>query len=69
VGHADSIQVEVTQILRFWQSDTIAPQALMIRQAPEGGNLTFLRLYSSRTTAFRPTLHITYIPRFSFGNP
>jgi hypothetical protein len=69
VGQADSIQIEVTQILRFWQSDTIAPQALMIRQAPEGANLTSLRLYSSRTAAFRPTLHITYIPRFSFGSP
>ena len=69
VGQADSIQVEVTEILRFWQSDTIAPQSLMIRQAPEGANLTFLRLYSTRTAAFRPTLHITYIPRFSFGNP
>jgi hypothetical protein len=41
----------------------------MLRQMPEGGNLSYLRVFSSRTTAFRPALHITYVPRYSFGNP
>ena len=69
IGSTDTLATEVTEMVRAWQADTTAPQALMIRQLPEAGTLNFLRLYSTRATAFRPALHITYVPRFSFGNP
>jgi hypothetical protein len=69
IGHADTIATDITLIVRAWQGDTLLPQALMLSQAPEGGNVVTLRLYSSRSTAFRPALHITYVPRYSFGNP
>lgn len=69
VGRADTIATDITLIVRGWAADTVAPQALMLRGTPEGGNLVPLRLFSSRTTAFRPSLHITYVPRFSFGSP
>lgn len=69
VGQTDTIAADITQIVRGWAGDTIAPQTLMLRGMPEGGDLVPLRFYSSRTTAFRPALHITYVPRFSFGNP
>ncbi|HWZ27421.1 MAG TPA: hypothetical protein VNX15_02600 [Gemmatimonadales bacterium] len=65
----DTIATDVTLIVRAWQGDTLGPQALMVRQLPEGANLISLRLYSSRSTAFRPALHITYVPRYSFGSP
>ncbi|HZH42438.1 MAG TPA: hypothetical protein VFD85_15595 [Gemmatimonadales bacterium] len=69
VGRADTIATDITRIVRGWAADTAAPQALMLRGTPEGGNLVPLRLFSSRTPAFRPSLHITYVPRFSFGSP
>lgn len=69
VGNADTIATDITAIVRAWQSDTAAPEALMLRQIPEGGNLVPLRLYSTRSPAFRPALHLTYVPRYAFGNP
>lgn len=69
VGRTDTIATDITQIIRGWATDTVAPQALMLRGTPEGANLVPLRLFSSRTPAFRPSLHITYVPRFSFGSP
>lgn len=69
VGRTDTIATDVTLIVRGWAADTVAPQALMLRGTPEGGNLVPLRLFSSRTTAFRPSLHITYVPRYTFGSP
>jgi hypothetical protein len=41
----------------------------MEAQSREGGSFASLRLYSSRVAAFRPVLHITYIPRYAFGTP
>ena len=69
MGRADTIATDITQIVRAWQSDSTAPQALMLSQAPEGGNLITLRLYSSRSPAFRPAVRVTFVPRYSFGNP
>ena len=68
MGQTDTIATDITQIVRGWAVDTVAPQTLMVRQLPEGGNLVYLRVYSSRS-AFRPALHLTYVPRYSFGNP
>ena len=69
IGSTDTVATEVTALVRAWQVDTLAPQAVMIRQLPEAGTLSFLRLYSTRSPAFRPALHITYVPRYSFGSP
>lgn len=69
MGAPDTIATDLTLIVRSWQGDTLSPQALMVRQFPEGGNLVSVHLYSSRTTAFRPALHVTYVPRYSFGSP
>ena len=69
IGHADTIATDITEMVRFWQADTLVPQSVMIRQAPEGGNLVSVRLYSTRSPAYRPALHVTYVPRFAFGNP
>lgn len=69
MGKADTIATDITEIVRGWAADTIAPQTLLVSQVPDGGNLVYLRLYSTRSPAFRPALHITYVPRYSFGNP
>lgn len=70
-GTTDTVNVEVTQMLRFWQADTIVPHTLVLMEAQsrEGGSFATLRLYSTRVPGFRPALHITYIPRYAFGTP
>jgi hypothetical protein len=42
---------------------------LMLGQAPEGASYTQIRFYSTRSPAFRPTLHITFVRRYAFGAP
>jgi hypothetical protein len=69
MGSTDTIFTDLTRIVRVWQADTGAPEALMVQEIPEGANLIAVRLYSSRSTAFRPALHLTYVPRYTFGNP
>jgi hypothetical protein len=70
-GVTDTVNVEITQMIRFWQADTAAPHTLVLMEAQsrEGGSFASLRLFSSRVAAFRPVLHITYIPRYAFGTP
>jgi hypothetical protein len=80
-GLADTVRIEVTSLLRFWQFDTTAATAVYLRllaldradstrlDGSEGSTLTALRLYSSRTPAFRPALLLTFVRRFKFGEP
>ncbi len=78
VGQTDTVRIEVTNILRLWQSDSIVPHTILLRQATdvasispllEGATLSEIRFYSSRAPAYRPALHLTYIPRYRFGAP
>ncbi|HXH62614.1 MAG TPA: hypothetical protein VNG95_00455, partial [Gemmatimonadales bacterium] len=70
-GVTDTVNVEITQMVRFWQADTVVPHTLVLMEAQsrEGGSFATLRLYSTRVPGFRPALHITYIPRYAFGTP
>jgi len=80
-GLADTVQIEVTSLLRFWQLDTTSVTAVYLRllaldrvdstqlNGSEGTTFTALRLYSSRTPAFRPALRLTFVRRFKFGEP
>ena len=78
----DTIRLEVTSLLRFWQADTTAATAAFITlgalerrdstritEAGEAGSFTTIRFFSSRTAAFRPGLRLTYVPRVKFGTP
>src|SRR3989442_115424 len=79
VGKLDTVSVEVTNFLRAWQSDTTIPHTLLFRQVievpkagsrlQEGATFSEIRFYSSRAPAYRPGLHLTYIPRYRFGTP
>jgi hypothetical protein len=78
-GPLDTLQIEVTNLMRLWQVDTTAVtaaflQVLALDRASSlalggsaGATFTRLRLYSSRTPAFRPALRLTYTPRYPFG--
>jgi len=80
-GLADTVRIEVTSLLRFWQFDTTSATAMYLRllalarvdstglDGIEGASFTALRLYSSRTPAFRPALLLTFVRRFKFGEP
>ena len=58
------MRIDVTNVLAFWATDSVAPTTLALRQVPEGAMFTELRLHGSGDVAQRPTLHITYAPRY-----
>lgn len=66
---ADTVRMELTDLIRSWALDSTLASALMLGQAPEAASYTQVRFYSTRTPAFRPTLHITYVRRYAFGAP
>lgn len=66
---ADTVRIELTDLIRNWALDTTQTTAFMLGQVPEAASYTEVRFYSSRTPAFRPALHITYVKRFPFGKP
>jgi hypothetical protein len=69
VNDADTVRIELTDLVRAWAQDTTAATALVLGQAPEGSTYTQARFYSSRAPAFRPALHITFVRRYVFGTP
>jgi hypothetical protein len=76
IGATDTVRFELMPMVRLWQADTTAPQAVMLVLRSrgdlgttfEGGTLAEMRFYSSRNAALRPALRVTYIPRFKFGH-
>ena len=69
VNDADTVRIELTDLVRAWAQDTSAATALVLGQAPEAATYTQVRFYSSRAPAFRPALHITFVRRYPFGTP
>jgi hypothetical protein len=63
VGSADTIRVDITHILRPWQSDSTLPNSLLLTVVPEAASLGELRLLSS-ISGTPPSLHIAYVPLF-----
>ena len=66
---ADTVRIELTNLIRAWAFDTTAATALMLGQLPEASSFSQIRFYSTRTPAFKPTLHVTYVRRYAFGTP
>ena len=69
VNDADTVRMEVTDLVRSWAQDTSAATALMLGQVPEASSYSQIRFYSTRAPAFRPALHVTYVRRYVFGSP
>ena len=69
IGAADTVRIELSDLVRAWALDTSATTTFMLGQVPEAASYTEIRFYSSRTPAFRPALHVTYVKRFPFGSP
>ena len=69
IGSPDTVNLEITNLVRAWSLDTTQTTAFVIGQVPEAASYTEIRFYSSRAPAFRPGLHVTYVKRFRFGAP
>jgi hypothetical protein len=74
VGLTDTVRIDVTNLLRRWQIDTLMPRTLILQQGVfisgllyNGAEFAEGRFYSSRAALHRPRLHITYIPRITFS--
>ncbi|HEY6061588.1 MAG TPA: hypothetical protein VIV10_13440 [Gemmatimonadales bacterium] len=79
----DTVRIEMTTLFRGWQSDTTAVPAFYLSllaltrlkldsihlNGGEASTLAALRLFSSRSSTFRPSVRITYVPRVKFGAP
>ena len=68
-GSADTVRIEMTDLMRAWVGDTTIATSLFLGQQPEAASFTEIRFYSSRTPAFQPSLQVTYVKRFPFGTP
>src|SRR5207237_3611130 len=69
VGTRDTVQIEVTNLLQFWASDTTRATTLVLRAREEATSFSLIRFYPSVAPAFRPALRITFVRRFPFGQP
>jgi len=69
IGSPDTVNIELTNLVRAWSLDTSMVTAFALGHVPEATSYTEIRFYSSRTPAFRPGLHVTYVKRFRFGTP
>ena len=69
LGSPDTVNIEITNLVRAWSKDTTLTTAFVLGQVPEASSYTEARFYSSRAPALRPALHVTYVKRFRFGEP
>ncbi|HYT04410.1 MAG TPA: hypothetical protein VEM13_05960 [Gemmatimonadales bacterium] len=69
IGATDTLRIEVTNLLQYWQGDSTRPASIVLRAKKEGAELGEIRFFPSAATSYRPALHITYSPRFPFGKP
>jgi hypothetical protein len=66
VGTLDTIAVDISRILAFWQSDAEQVRTLVVRARFEAASMAEVRLGSTRTLGFEPLIRVTYVPPFSF---
>jgi hypothetical protein len=70
VGSADTVRLDVTSIVRLWQSASDRPEAVFLSLLPEAASFTRPVFGSTRSgTVGAPRLRITYLERFPFENP
>ena len=67
VGATDTTKIEITNLLKFWQTDTTLATTIVLKAKYEAQAFSEIRFYPSRAAAYRPALRITYVPRYPFG--
>ncbi|MBA3521343.1 MAG: hypothetical protein H0T90_02410 [Gemmatimonadales bacterium] len=69
-GSADTVRLDVTPIVQFWQAAAERPEALSLTLQPEAATFTRAVFGSTRQPASSPPrLRITYLVSFPFENP
>jgi hypothetical protein len=69
VGSADTVRIDVTPIVRLWQSAEERPEALFLTLRPEAASFTRAVFGSTRSgTTGPPRLRVTYLRPFPFEN-
>ena len=68
-GSADTVRLELTNLVRAWALDTTLVTTFFLGQVPEATSFTEARFYSTRVPGFKPALQVTYVNRFAFGKP
>jgi hypothetical protein len=70
VGSADTVRLDVTPIVRLWQTTDEGPEAVFLSLLPEAASFTRPVFGSTRSgTVGAPRLRITYLRPFPFENP
>jgi hypothetical protein len=70
VGSADTVRLDMTSIVRLWQSVSERPEAVFLSLLPEAASFTRPVFGSTRSgTVGAPRLRISYLKPFPFENP
>ena len=67
VGTTDTVVIDISTIVAFWQATPEQVRTLVLRFLDEAGSVAELRVGSTRFLGSEPTIRVTYIPPFSFG--
>jgi hypothetical protein len=70
VGSADTVRLDVTPLVRLWQSAEERPEAMFLSLLPEAASFSLPVFGSTRSgTPGAPRLRVTYLKPFPFENP
>jgi hypothetical protein len=66
IDRADTVRIEVTNILQAWAADSTQPTTFVLAARDEAQSFAEIRFYPTIAAA-RPSLQITYVRRYPFG--
>jgi hypothetical protein len=70
LGTADTVRLDVTALVRAWQTSSQPPEAIFLSLAPEAASFTRPEFGSTRSgTVGGPRLRVTYLKPFAFEKP
>ena len=68
-GTTDTVEVDITRLVRLWQTDDGLPQLVFLALAPEAASFTQATFKSTRPGAGAPRLRVTFYRTFPFEVP
>lgn len=67
VGTTDTVVIDISRIVAFWQATPDQVRTIVLRFLDEAASVAELRVGSTRFLGSEPALRVTYVPPFSFG--